>query len=212
MRWSQTYDRAAGDTLTIETDLAENVATALQLALGGAERALLTAGGTRSEAAYEAYARGSALAAKHKLPAAIAAFDAAIAADPNYALARSARAGAMASLANASADPARPTLQAAEAEARRAIALAPQLGRGYAVLGFILLTRLDLRGAAAALATAYRLAPSDSSVLTKYALLLAQTGQGDAAVALARRAQALDPLRPDGLSRTRRPAARRTLR
>ncbi len=91
---------------------------------------------------------------------------------------------------------------AAEAEARRAIALAPQLGRGYAVLGFIRLTRLDLRGATTALATAYRLAPSDSSVLTKYALLLAQTGQSDAAVVLARRAQALDPLRPDGLSRT----------
>ena len=38
---------------------------------------------------------------------------------------------------------------------------------------------------------------ADASVLTKYALLLAQTGQSDAAVVLAQRAQALDPLRPD---------------
>jgi tetratricopeptide (TPR) repeat protein len=82
----------------------------------------------------------------------------------------------------------------AEAEARRAIALAPTLGAPRAALGFILMSRLDLRGAAAAHDAAYRLGPGDAYVVRNYAKFQAVIGHGDTAVQAAHRYIALDPL------------------
>jgi serine/threonine-protein kinase len=201
VRWSDSYDRSAGDALAIETGIATSVADALNIVLGRAEKALLTAGGTTSAAAHDAFLRGSALEAEQKFEAALPAYMAAVAADPGYALARAGLASVMANIANESVAPDRPTLAMAEAEARRAVALAPRLGLPLAVLGFVLSSRLDLRDAATALATAVQLAPGDAFVLTNYALFLVCVGRGAEAIGVARRAQALDPLRPNGLRR-----------
>jgi TolB-like protein len=45
-RWSQDYDRAPGDVIAIQTDIAANVVSALRIALGSAGQAALTVGGT----------------------------------------------------------------------------------------------------------------------------------------------------------------------
>ena len=52
-RWTQNYDRAPGDVIKIQTDIAENVATALKGALGLAARAAITLGGTADSAAQD---------------------------------------------------------------------------------------------------------------------------------------------------------------
>ena len=89
----------------------------------------------------------------------------------------------------------RTKLAEAEAGARRAIA--PGLGVPLAVLDFVLESHLDLRGAAAAYADADRAAPDDAAVLRRFANSQSLAGRGDEAIALFRRAMALDPLRPN---------------
>ena len=54
-RWSQNYDRKPGDELTIQSDIAQNVAQALSVALGRAAKAALAVGGTSNAAAQDLY-------------------------------------------------------------------------------------------------------------------------------------------------------------
>ena len=194
-RWSDSFDRPAGDTLGIETSIAEGVAATLAIFLGPTEKRLLTAGGTHNAVARDAYLRGTALASDQKHPLALAAFDAAVAADPDFALARAARATELALSAMNDGDTAgRAGLAAAEAEARRAVALAPDIGLPLAQLGHIQQNQLKLREAAATYAAAYARSPGDAMVLWRRADFEALMGRGSEALRLARLAQQLDPL------------------
>ena len=201
-RWSQSYDRPTGDALAIETGIAESVANALSIALGRSEKALLSLGGTTNPAAHDAYLRAQALGGQQKLDAALKDFDAAIAADPSYALARAGRAEVRTVIASNTLGGAalRAMMTEAEAEARHAIALAPGLGAPLAALGRVLEFRLDLRGAAEAYDAAHNAGPGDAAMLRHYALFLAEVGRGAEAVRMARRAAALDLLRPNDLA------------
>jgi serine/threonine-protein kinase len=196
-RWSEAYDRAIGDTLAIQTGIAESVAGALSIALGKAQKALLTVGGTSNPVAQDAYLQGLALARKNKQNEALPLFEAAIAADPGFAKARISWGGnAAAYAANeiAGAAPRARKLAEAEAQVRRAIALAPGWGYPYAALGTVLRIKLDLRSARAAYDTAYKALPGDATVVRTKADFDAFMGD-PGAIALYRRARALDPLR-----------------
>jgi serine/threonine-protein kinase len=201
-RWSQSYDRAIGDALTIETGIAESVANALNLTLGHADKALLTTGGTTSAVAQDAFLRGQQLVNAENYPAndepALQAFDAAIAADPRYAPPRTARAFLIAGIASHQAGGAdlRARLTEAEAEARRAVALAPGLGGPLAALSYALECRLDLAGAAKTATAAYKATPGDVDVVEHYVEMLSIFGRSDEALRLLDRARSLDPLRP----------------
>jgi TolB-like protein len=59
--WSAAYDRSAEDLLDVQRDVAENVATALDIILDDARRRLMFTSGTRSVEAFEAYLRGADL-------------------------------------------------------------------------------------------------------------------------------------------------------
>ena len=93
--WSQNYDRALGDALQIQTGIAENVAGALSIQLGRAEKAALTLGGTASAAARDLYLKAVALRqssdAEAVMRRALALFDSAILLDPDYAAAHARR-------------------------------------------------------------------------------------------------------------------------
>ena len=196
-RWSESYDRSADDVLLIETGIAENVAGALNIILGRDERLLFTAGGTTNPAAQDAYLRGAAFWAKQKFDDALPAYSLAVAIDPGFALARTGLAIMMVSAAYAGNGDPGPAVAAAVIQARRAVALAPRLGAPLAALGFILMGSLDLRGAAAAHAAAYRLAPGDAYVVRNYAKFQAEIGRDDDAVRAAYRYAALDPVSPN---------------
>ena len=198
VRWSDTYDRAVGDVLAIEAGIAENIANALNIVLGRAERLLLSAGGTTNPAAHDAYLRGSVLEAAQKPFAALPEYAAAVAADPNYALAVAGHASISCWLAIQYTSHPEAALVIAAAEARRAVALAPGLGAPHAILGFILYAQLKFREAEAAFGTAVRLAPNDAFLLGRYSIYLGAIGRAEEAVRLVERAQQLDPLRPNG--------------
>lgn len=90
--WAENYDRAlTTETIfEIQADIAQAVASALQVVLSPAENNALRAGSTKSLPAYEAFLRGKLLSAAVSISAekseeAIAAFDRAIALDPDFA-------------------------------------------------------------------------------------------------------------------------------
>jgi TolB-like protein/DNA-binding winged helix-turn-helix (wHTH) protein/tetratricopeptide (TPR) repeat protein len=59
--WSQSYDRRGGDVISIQEDVGLHIAQALKTVTDGAKLRAMSAAGTRSVEAYEAYLRGLAL-------------------------------------------------------------------------------------------------------------------------------------------------------
>ena len=127
--WSQTYDRDLGDVLKVQTEIADAVASALQVTLLGDVAARIELGGSRNPAAFDAYLRGlkaSNMAHDAKdAQAAIAAYAEAIRFDPGYALAYAARSLALTDYADyyASGPAILASYETAQTDARLAIAL-----------------------------------------------------------------------------------------
>ncbi len=167
-RWAQSYDRAPGDTIKIQTDIAANVAEALSVALGQAGRAALALGGTSDSAAQDLFLRATARylkdASEDALREAVSLLDAAIARDPNYANAFRLKARALELLATSFpksfADMAA-TLAQAELAARRAIAIAPKLGSAFAELALIEQDRFQFASSWRYMERALELSPND---------------------------------------------------
>jgi TolB-like protein/tetratricopeptide (TPR) repeat protein len=195
--WSHTYDRTLDDVLKLETEIATAVASALKVTLLGNVGARTELGGTRNPAAFDAYLRGMASFRNYRndqdLLAAIAAYSEAIKADPEFALAYAERAQATRQHLDEFGTP--KGAEAVQADARRAIALAPDLAEGHLALAEYLDTfQQDLTLASAEYERALALAPGNEQVIRPYAVALAQIGRTDESVAAARRAVALDPL------------------
>jgi TolB-like protein len=142
-RWSQTFERRISDIFAVQSEIATTVANALALRVAsdagtsGEFADAVEAGGTASLAAFDAYLRGRALydlaADEASEAAALAQFDAAIAADPGYAGAHAARARSLTTMANQYGDVGRRAglYDAAIAAAERAIAIAPDLADAH---------------------------------------------------------------------------------
>jgi TolB-like protein len=202
-KWAQNYDRAPGDTIKIQTDIATEVAGALSIALGAAKKAALTIGGTANAKAQDLYLQAEALAksadsaeASRKL---ISLYDAALAADPNYGDAHLGKANILAnSTVQYASSPAQMAdmLGRAEDSAKRAASLMPGSGRPAAMFAQISAFRLDFVGALRGLEQALASEPNDSFVLRKALNNLPWLGDGARALALADRFIALDPLNP----------------
>jgi TolB-like protein/tetratricopeptide (TPR) repeat protein len=200
-KWSQTFDRQMTDIFAVQSEIARTVAGALDIEV--AAGAAKVPGGTTNVAAYEAYLRGRALfdlsADQASDRAALAQFDAAIAADPNYAAARAARSRTLTAIANQYTEgkALRPLYDEAIAEARRAVALAPDFDDAQSALGYTLSTgRLDVRGARAPYERSREVGGGNADVLIRYAFYAARAGQAAAARAAVDRAISLDPLNP----------------
>ena len=200
-RWAQTYDRAPGDAIKIQADIAANVAQALSIALGQAGRAALTLGGTADSVAQDFILQSRKLtneaSGAEAIGKSIALANEAIARDPGYATAYVEKADALARLAqNYPSTPAEAANQLAEgdAAARRAIALAPRLGSAYAALANIEGSRLQFANVLPQIKQALALSPEDPAVLAESAFDLTYFGDATEALRVADRFIALDPL------------------
>jgi TolB-like protein/tetratricopeptide (TPR) repeat protein len=198
--WSKTYDRDLGDVLKLQTEIATSVASALKVTLLGDVAAKVELGGTHNPAAFDAYLRGaksfSSIRDTKDLPAAIAAYTEAIRLDPHYALAFAGRSIAFsyaAGLAETAAA-AREGFDQAQADARQALALAPDLAQAHLALANVLENALDFTQASEAYERALALASGNAEVLRLSGEFAAVMGHFDAALATARRAVVLDPL------------------
>jgi TolB-like protein/tetratricopeptide (TPR) repeat protein len=208
--WSQSYDRDLGDTLKLQTDIATAVAGALQVTLLGDVGARIELGGSRNPAAVDEYLRGTTRGFAAHTPddylAAIVSFSEAVRLDPNYALAFAGRSlalsnsvcGKCAALTRETpwltARARRDTLDKALADAREAIARAPELAEGHLALGWVLENSLDFARAKTAYERALTLAPGSARVLKAYGAFAVNMGWADAGIAALRRALVLDRL------------------
>ena len=199
--WSKTYDRDLGDVLKLQTEIATAVASALKVTLLGDVAAKVELGGTGNPAAFDAYLRGLKAARSMRdtkdLPAAIAAYTEAIGLDPHYALAFAGRSIAQSDAAGQAETPAaaREGYDKAQADARQALILAPDLAQAHVALAYVWDNgTLDFTQANDEYERALILAPGNAQVLRFSGGFAALMGHFDAGVAAARRAVVLDPL------------------
>jgi TolB-like protein/tetratricopeptide (TPR) repeat protein len=208
-RWSQTFERRISDIFAVQSEIASTVASALasrvgaEAGTGGPAADLVAVGGTVNLAAFDAYLRGRALydlaADEASEAAALAQFDAAIAADPAYAAAHAARARSLTAIANQYGEARRRVglYDAAIISAQRAIAIAPDLADAHSTLGFTLFQgRLDALAAREPFERSVLSGSGEATVLARYAQFSARTGRDREAVSAMQRALRLDPLNP----------------
>jgi len=207
-RWSNIFERSMSDIFAVQTEIAGAVAAELIARVAGKpgsgpDAPAVAPGGTNSVAAYDAYLRGRALydlsADETSERAALAQFDAAIAADPDYAAAHAARARSLTAIANqyGAMGELAALYDAAVASAERAIAIAPEFADAHSTLGFALFQgRLDARAARSPFERSRQLGQGEATVMARYAQYSARCGYARQASDAMQRALLLDPLNP----------------
>jgi TolB-like protein len=209
--WSQTYDRDLGDVLKLQTEIANAVAGALKVKLLGDVAAKIELGGTHNPEAFDAYLRASKalsnLQDREGLEVVVALYSEALRYDSDYALAYSGRSiqfeqigerefnHEFLSRTEAHARRAK-FLSLAEADALRAIALAPTLAEGHLALAYVFQEKLDFIHASEEYGRALLLGPGTARVLRNYGVFAAQMGHPDRGLAATHQAVIIDPLNP----------------
>lgn len=197
-KWSQSFDRQLTDVFAVQSEIARIVAEALAVRVAIAKPGV---GGTSNVVAYDAFLKGRALfnsdGGEESDRAALAQFDKAIAADPNYADAYAARSRALGTIASqyAKAKDLRGLYDAGVAAAERAVKIAPDLATAQLALGYARYAgQLDVNGARASYDRAAQLGGGDADILTLFAIYCSRNLRADDALSAAKRAMELDPL------------------
>jgi len=197
--WAKQYDTVLAGVFDIESNLAQRVAGALDVALADPERRALSVIPTSDLQAHNLYLRGRFSYEKQTEPdlrGSIDLYRQALARDPHYALAWAGIADAWIALADVFIAPREAYPQAREA-ALKALSIDSTLADGLAALGGVeLLYDWNFTAARHDLSRAIAARPSASTVYIYEALLLGALGRPDSALAASRKAQALDPLSP----------------
>jgi TolB-like protein len=199
--WSQNYDRELSDLFAVQDEIAGAVVAALRVKLLPGQKPSTQAYRTANPEVYNQYLIGHRFFARESqdgMRRAVEAFEKSIALEPGYAPAQAGLALALVLHGSFDwsqagwADVGPRALEAAD----RAVALAPDLAEACATRGKVRSwVAWDWAGARVDLERAVRLNPGDALVQQQYSALLASIGRLPEAIAAARRATELDPLR-----------------
>ena len=199
--WAETYDRQLTDIFAIQTDVALQIASALEAELSPGERTRIRRKPTSDVRAYQLYLQGRYCYSRYteeSMRKGIEYFQQAIAIDPDYALAHTGVALAYAELAaGASGGLLKPDLAFQEGmeAVNKALALDGDLGEAHSVLALLKFTHdFDWAGAEAEFKLALQLNPGAADIYDHYGWLCGAQERWDEALALGKRAQELDPL------------------
>ena len=197
--WSQTYDRQMTDIFKVQDEIAGEVVAALKVKLLPTQQLLKTQRTSNPEA-YEHYLLGMDILRQDRMQTsylAAAEFQKAITLDPDYANAYVALSNAQALAAEVVSSPAQRAegIKQALATVDEAITLAPDLASAYSSRGYLRYSRAwDWQGAAADFKRALGLDPNNAALLSSYSQSLFFSGHQTEAIAMARKAAAIDPL------------------
>jgi TolB-like protein len=198
--WSQTYDRQLNDVLQLQTDIANAVTSALKVALLGNVAQKIEMGGTHNSAAFDAYLHATRIyhgdLDDKSMGVALAGYSEAIRLDPAYATAYADRSLVLNGFARnySRGQQRREYYESSQADAKKAIALAPDLADGHLALATFLEATLEYSGAAEEYARSLTLEPGSTKVLRRYGEFEVLMGHSDAGLDALRRSVTLDPL------------------
>ncbi len=198
--WSETYTRDFDDIFAIESDVAMNVANALEAEFSVTEQESIEKVPTDSPDAYALYLRAVA-AGGGPLRSRIADLEQALVIDPNFALAYALNARLRSGLVTFSQDvDAAAEERLAIENAESALALDSSLGLAHIALADVHQTYWRWAEAREAFEIGYGLSPSDAEVLAEYGRFKRNTGNYAEAIRVGARAVELDPFNAQALT------------
>jgi eukaryotic-like serine/threonine-protein kinase len=198
--WGQHYSSKSTDIISLQQQIAGDLAEKLRSKLSTSEKQQVTKQGTQNPEAYELYLKGRYLWNKRTPPdvaLAMSYFNQAIAKDPGYALAYSGLADAyFVSIGWAGSGTPSEQYLKSSAAARKALELDATLARPHAVLGDNQMGYdWDFAGGESEYKKAFELDPNDATAHQWYAIAMAGIGgREQEALAEINRAHELDPL------------------
>jgi serine/threonine protein kinase/Tfp pilus assembly protein PilF len=197
--WSERYDREVEDVFAIQDEIARTIVERLKVKLTSAQDEALGRRHTENIEAYELYLRGRHCSYRWNISGmmqkALEYFEAALAKDPEYALAYHGLADVYSILGLYAFQPPA-VVKKAMAAATRAVELAPELSETRTSLGFVQLLDWDWPGAKSTLLNAIALNPRYAQAHTMYAWLLSVMDKPAEAAESVRIGQELDPFLP----------------
>jgi len=198
--WGEQYERKASDIISLQQQIAGDIADQLRSKLSGYEKQQVTKQGTQNPEAYQLYVKGRYYWGKRTnadIKTAISYFNQAIEKDPSYALAYSGLGDAYNTLSSYGGDP-NESSPKAKAFAQKALELDPTLAHPHAVIGGVE-TEYYWQFAAgeAELKKAVELDPSDATAYQWLSEELGEIGgRAQEAIDDGNRARQLDPISP----------------
>jgi len=196
--WADTYDKEMTQIFAIQSDVAQQIATALEAKISPAVKSRIDKKQTENTEAYQLYLKGRFYWNKRRaedLQKAMEYFHQAISVDSEYALAYAGLASAYAPYPEYSGRAASEYIPKAEDAAKKALDLDGTLAEAHAVLGFIKSQyEYDWEGSEREYKRAIELNPNYPTAYHWYRLTLSSQGRFDEALTKIERAQALDPL------------------
>jgi TolB-like protein/Tfp pilus assembly protein PilF len=196
--WSERYDRTLADSITLQGELASEIAGALHATLTADEKARVEAKSTESPDAYVAYLRGRELElrperSRENFLSAESSYKQAIALDPKFVLAR-ARLSLVQTLHYEYFEPTNAArLAEARTNAEEALRLDPKSAEAHSSLARCAQNANDAATTRRELDASVRLNPTDASILLTAAVTQWGMGWNNEAVVNFKRANELGP-------------------
>jgi TolB-like protein/Tfp pilus assembly protein PilF/tRNA A-37 threonylcarbamoyl transferase component Bud32 len=195
--WGQRYTRKISDVAALQNDIVSDLSGKLRTRVTHREKEQMNQGTTANSEAYQLYLKGRFYwnqRTRENLLRSIDSFRQAIALDPNYALAYAGLANAYEVASGYSALESKEAEPLAEAAAKRALELAPDLGAAHAAMGSVHAAHRDWDGANREFQQALHLDPKDASshYFYSYTVLVPQK-RYDEAIQEIQRAVELEP-------------------
>ena len=195
--WAETYDRKLTDMFTVESEVAQKIASSLQAKLTGSEQKAIRARPTENTHAYQLYLRGRFFWNKRTGPALQTAadyFQQAISADSHYANAYAGLAQAELLMPFYNAGSSQDFFPKAKAAATRAVELDQTSPEGHVALAMLLCYDFKFRESEAEFKRTIELDPNYATAHHWFGnTLLTSVGRFDEAIREGKKAVELDP-------------------
>jgi eukaryotic-like serine/threonine-protein kinase len=196
--WADRYDAELADVFQVQGDIAEQVTSQLNVALGASERGALARQPTENAEAYQYYLKGNEFSGRgyseEDFTKALRMYEEAVRLDPGFALALARVSRAHESLYWFGYDRSPGRLTKSKAAVDSALRLAPDLSEAHQALGWYLYHgRLDYTGALEQFGIARATEPNNSDLLGGIGAVQRRQGKWSQAIASLDRSAELDP-------------------
>jgi serine/threonine-protein kinase len=196
--WSRTFERELKDIFAVQAEIAQAVATSLELTVLGGEEGSAKNASTKNMEAHNAYLQGHFYFERRNLEdyrKSVGFFDQATRLDPGYALAYAERSEAWAWIGDLSSEKKKEAWAAAGSDAEKAVAIDSHLAEAHAALGWVrFFIEWKFAEGLAELRHAQQISPWNPTANDLMARVVVYLGHFQEAERLARQAIELDPL------------------